>query len=177
MLDPADEYDRIMEPVMGGDIQALEKLSNSESSFPDGQDRWLGRHWLTNAIDCGTAIVVRWMLEKGASPIYLDDEGYTALHSAIEREGADKYAMMAALIEFGADVNAIGLNFWTPAHMAAVRNDVEALRILYRAGADFSLRAGDRDETPLEESRRMGAAPDVIAYLGKISQSDENRPT
>jgi Ankyrin repeats (many copies) len=162
----ADEYERIMKLVMSGDIAGLEELARTQVGFPDSQDPWLHRHWLTNAIDCGTLEVVRWMLKMGASPIYRDGEGYTSLHSAIEREEADKHELMAILIEYGADINAHGLNDWTPAHMAAARNDVEALRILHAANADLTVRTQiDNFLTPLEEARVLGSSPEVIAYL------------
>lgn len=168
--DPSDEYDRMMAPVLSADIAALEELAATEDGFPQGQDPWLKRQWLTNAIDCGSAQVVRWMLERGASPVYRDGEGYGSLHSAIERDEPDKYEIMAMLIEFGADLNAHGLNDWTPAHLAAARNDVEALRILHAAGADFSARTRiDYYATPLQEARKLGCSADTVAYLEAVA--------
>src|SRR4051794_7158931 len=131
------DYDEIMKCLSGDDIEALEELARIVDGFPAGKDDFIQRHWITNAIDCGNTKVVRWMLKKGAPVIFRNDEGYTVLHSAIERQTPDKYEIMQVLIDGGADVNAHGVNDWTPAHMAAVRNDVEALRILYDAGADF----------------------------------------
>ncbi|MFY9233773.1 MAG: ankyrin repeat domain-containing protein [Fimbriimonadaceae bacterium] len=160
---------------MSGDIAALGELALTEEGFPAGEDPWLHRHWLTNAIDCGSAKVVRWMLQKGASPVFADGEGYTSLHSAIEREEADKYEIMTMLIEFGADLNAHGVNDWTPAHLAAARDDVEALRILNAANADFSIRTRiDSHLTPLEEARLLGHSPEAVAYLkGLANQARE----
>ncbi|MCC6403497.1 MAG: ankyrin repeat domain-containing protein [Fimbriimonadaceae bacterium] len=155
-----------MEPILSADIEALEFLARDHAPFLLGTDPWLQWHWLTNAIDCGSASVVRWMLEKGASPVSRDEEGYTALHSAIEREASDKYQIMAMLIESGADLNARGVNDWTPAQLAAVRDDVAALRILYEAGASCSVRTRvDPFSTPLEEARLLGCSAEVVAFL------------
>lgn len=162
----AEEYARIMEPVISGDIPSLELLAESVDGFPAGQDPWLNRHWITNAIDCGSASAVRWMLERNAPVVFRDSEGYTVLHSAIEREEDDKYEVMSMLIEFGADVNAHGTQDWTPSHMAAVRNDLQALRLLHQAGGDFSIRTRiDMHATVLEEARQAQCSPEVLAFL------------
>jgi len=50
---PAEVYELLMEPVLSGDIGALETLARDHAPFPLGTDPWLQRHWLTNAIDCG----------------------------------------------------------------------------------------------------------------------------
>lgn len=165
-MHPAEVYEPLMEPVLSGDIGALETLARDHAPFPLGTDPWLQRHWLTNAIDCGCASVVRWMLEKGASPVFRDEEGYTTLHSAIEREASDKYEIMAMLIELGADLNAHGINDWTPAHLAAARDDVAALRMLHEAGASICIRTRvDHFATPLEEARHLGSSAEVVAFL------------
>lgn len=121
-----EEYKRIMKPVISGDLAALDELARTQAGFPAGQDPWLEQYWLSIAIGCGTPKVVRWMLENGASPVFPYDDGYGPLHSALERDETVRYEMMAILIEFGADVNAHGINDWTPAHLAAALNDLEA---------------------------------------------------
>jgi ankyrin repeat protein len=156
----------IMNALMADDIPALEEISEILDDFPMGKDDFIHRHWITNAIDCGSVGVVRWMLEKHAPVVFLDDCGYTVLHSAIERDEPDKYEMMRLLIASGADMNAHGVNDWTPAHMAAVHNDVEALRILRDGGADFTKRTRIDDyATPLEEAIIVGKSPDAVAFL------------
>jgi ankyrin repeat protein len=166
------DYDDIMKSIMAGDVKALEDLTQLVDDFPTGKDDFISRHWITNGIDCGTSEVVAWMLSKGAPVVFRDDEGYTVLHSAIEREKPDKYELIRLLIDAGADINAHGVNDWTPAHMAAVRNDVEALRILHSAGADFSITTRIDDyATPLEEARNLGGAAEAVAYLQKNIES------
>lgn len=157
------------------DFPALEELAQCCDTFPDGVDDLIGRHWITNAIDCGSAEVVSWMLSHGATiPVDVKD-GYTVLHSVIERDKDDKYQMMRILIAAGADVNEIGIHGYTPAHQAAVRNDVEALKILNEMGADFNIQTSVDDyATPLEEAISLNRtdAKDAIHYLQSLNQKE-----
>ena len=85
------------------------------------------------------------------------EEGYTVLHSALERTTLDRYDLLELLLQHGASIDAHGINDWTPAHMAAVRDDVAALKLLHRFGANFSIRTRiDSYATPLEEANSLG---------------------
>lgn len=160
------DYDDIMKPLMAGDLAALEEIASIVDDFPCGKDDISSRHWITNAIHCGTKEVVAWMLAKGAPVVFRDDEGFTVLHSAIDREKPDRIEIIRMLLEAGADINAHGTNDWTPADYAAVRNDVEALRVLVESGADLSARTRvDGYATPLEVAENLGSSPDAVAYL------------
>jgi ankyrin repeat protein len=65
--------------------------------------------------------------------------------------------VLERLLRAGAPVNLKGLNDWTPAHMAAARDDVEVLRLLVAHGADLTIRTTIDDyATPLEEVRTLG---------------------
>jgi ankyrin repeat protein len=152
------DYPDFHEAIMAGDVKALEEIAQFVDGFPPD--------WITDAIHCGTVKVVAWMLAHGAPAVFVADDGYSVLHCSIEREKPDKYEIMRMLIEAGADVNAKGINDWTPAHMAAVRNDVEALKILRVAGADFTIRTKiDNYATPLEEAVMLGSTPETVTYL------------
>ncbi len=160
------DYNDIMRLMVAGDVAGLEEIAQSVAGFPSGKDDFLGRYWITNAIDCGTAEVVAWMLSKGAPVGFRDDEGFTVLHSAIDREKPDRTRVMSMLLEAGADINARGVNDWTPAHHAAARNDVEALKLLVEAGADLGIRTQiDGHATPLEEAEILGGSPEALAFL------------
>lgn len=160
------DYDDIMKPLIAGDVEALEEIASIVDDFPCGRDDFISRHWITNAIDCGTKEVVAWMLSKKAPVVFRDDEGFTVLHSAIDREKPDRIEIMAMLLEAGADINAHGINDWTPAHHAAVRNDVEALKFLVESGADLTIRTRiDEYATPVEEAEILGNSPDAVAFL------------
>lgn len=157
-----------MDAIRTTDLATLQDVASHWDEFPSGKDD-SAKHWLIHAIDCGTRETVGWMLSHGATPrIGAPDDGYTVLHTVIEREGPEKYPIMRALIAAGADIDEIGIHGYAPAHQAAVRNDVEALRILHESGADFSIRTTVDDYfTPLEEARSLNEqrAADAIRYL------------
>jgi uncharacterized protein len=170
------DYDAIMEAIRASDFEAMNEFAECWDEFPCGRDDLIGRHWITNAIDSGSVEVVAWMLSHGASvPIQVDD-GYSVLHSVIERSNEDKYEMMSILIDAGADVDEIGIHGYAPSHHAAVKNDVRALKILHENGADFNLRTTVDDyATPLEEARSMTRrnATEAIGFLQSLEEEQE----
>lgn len=166
------DHRTIVDAIQNADLAILEELAAHWPAFPEGVDD-SGTRWITNAIACGSAGVVRWMLSHGASAGIEADDGYTVLHSAIERSQPDRHQIMQDLIAAGADVNEIGIHGYTPAHLAAVRNDVEALKVLHERGADFSIRTSVDDYyTPLEEARSLKGerAAEAISYLETLGE-------
>jgi ankyrin repeat protein len=168
MSNQSPEYDLIYWPLVEGDIPRLTELALKLGQFARRQDDFIERHWIRNAIDSGTLEVVRWLLAEGAPTVFVDEAGYSVLHSAIERTLPDKHEILRTLIDAGADLNAYGFNGWTPLHLAAARNDVDSLRILRDAGADLSIRTkiilGEEQETPLEVALACDAK-DAIVFL------------
>ncbi|HXT00661.1 MAG TPA: ankyrin repeat domain-containing protein [Elusimicrobiota bacterium] len=161
----ASDYDTIMEALKSAGLDRLEALSREVKGFPDGVDSFIRRRWIRNAIDCGSKQAVEWMLRKGLDLNFRDEEGYTPLLCAIERETEDRYEVLELLLAAGAPVNSKGINDWTPAHMAAARDDIKALDILIRHGADLSIRTEIDDyATPLEEARHLGKV-NIVRYL------------
>lgn len=155
------DYDQAMTAIMTGDLPYLERLAATHENLPAGRDALVGRGrtWLRNAIDVGPMAVVKWMLDRGAPINFQDDEGFPALHAAIDRDKPDRLEVIELLCATGADVNARGINDWTPLHHAAAWNDVEVLKILLRQGADPRLRTRiDQYATPLEEARNLDKA-------------------
>ena len=164
------DFEYAWETLCKGDIVRLEELAELEESFPNGTDNFLGRRWVRNAIDSESVVSVRWMLSKRVDLLFQDDEGYTPLHSAIECGPQFRHAILRALLEAGAAVNLKGINDWTPAHHAAFRNDVEALKLLVAFGADLGIRTEIDDyATPLEEARTFGCA-EASAYLASVAE-------
>lgn len=152
-----EEYLRGIKVLETGSLADLEQLAAEIPGFPEGVDPFIGRRWIINAIDTGSTMAVRWMLGKGINLNFRDEEGVTPLHCVIDCSRPDKYDLLELLIVAGAPLNLKGLNDWTPAHNAAARDDVEALRILVRHGADLSIRTEiDEYATPLEEARHLG---------------------
>lgn len=154
----SDDYSSIMNILVGEDMKDLNLVDQEKHDFPFGVDDFIGRRWIINAIDGGSVEAVRWMLNKGVSLQFRDEEGYTVLHACVERKHKGKYEIMRDLVAAGADINAKGLNDWTPLHMAAARNDVEAVEILLASGADTTIRTTiDNFATPEEEAISLGA--------------------
>ena len=151
----SDEYADTLEILRGTNLRELELLRETIGHFPHGKDSFIERHWITNAIDCGSMETVKWMLSKNVELKFRDDEGYTPLHSSIGRDLSNKYEVFEALIKAGADINAHGPNDYTPLHLAIIRNDLKAVSILIQAGADKTIRTRiDNYETPMELAQR-----------------------
>lgn len=158
-------YQRILDALATGTRHEWERLSAEVSGFPHGVDDLVHRRWIVNALGSGSIDSVRWMLEKHVDLNFRDEEGYTPLHVAIEREPPARYELLELLLHAGAPINRKGINDWTPAHMAAARDDVEALKVLVRHGADLSIRTQIDDyATPLEEARNLGST-NAAKYL------------
>ena len=154
MTDSHKEYLYLIDLLAQGNIELLEEAEKVIESFPTGIDNYLQRHWITNAIDCGSLASVKWVLSRSVDLNFRDDEGYTPLLSALERERPEKHEILQLLIDSGAPLNKKGVNDWTPLHMAAVREDIEALKLLIKNGADLSIRTEIDDyATPLEEAK------------------------
>lgn len=148
------DYDYAFAVLASGDEAQLAELEKFLDGFPNGVDDFINRRWIINAIDCGSLASIEWMLSRNIDLTFRDEEGYTVLHRALEREKPNKYEILTLLLKHGAPVNAHGINDWTPAHMAVVRDDIEALKLLIRFNADLSIRTRIDDyATPLEEAR------------------------
>lgn len=149
-----EDYKYISDVLASGDEILLAELEQVLDGFPNGVDDFTGCHWIINAISVGSISSITWMLSHNVDLTFRDQDGYTVLHAALEREKPDKYQVMELLLKHGASVNAHGVNDWTPAHMAAARGDIEALKLLIRFGADLSIRTRiDEYAIPLEEAR------------------------
>jgi ankyrin repeat protein len=165
----SQDYQYMTEVLASGTVNDLEELAGLCEDFPGGRDPLVGRHWITNAIDCGSELAVAWMLSKGVDLSFRDEEGYTVLHSALERASDDKYRVLELLLRHGAPVNARGINDWTPAHMAAVREDIEGLKLLVAYKADLSIRTTiDHYATPLEEARLLKKEA-AVRFLERVA--------
>ena len=96
-----------------------------------------------------------------------DRDGSTALHCAVWK---DQRAVVAFLLEAGADVNAHSNNdHWgtTPLHAAAHANRTALLRLLIDAGADLQAR-DMANRTPLEHTtfHKATAAANILKEHG-----------
>lgn len=143
--------------LRAGRIDGLEALEREIEGFPHGADAHMNERWILHALDVGPLDTVRWMVDRGVDLGFCDEAGYTPLLSALERTDDERLAVLELLLRAGAPVDAKGIHDWTPAHMAAARDDVDALRVLVAHGADLSIRTVIDDcATPLEEARSLG---------------------
>ena len=172
-----EKYYLIFNNLLNGTVEDWECLAQQFSDFPHGFDSVVERYWIENAIDCGSLKCVQWMISKGVTLRFIDCEGYSPLHCCIDRELPDKYEMLQLLIDSGADINigteleTMATNGWSPLHMAAVRNDLKAIKILLDNGADTTLKTIIDDYcTAEQEATIVGkheAAGLIRAYKSK----------
>ena len=155
--------------IQKGTITDLEELAELDDHFPYGEDPLINTRWILHALGIGPFDSIRWMLAKKVELNFRDAAGETPVQAAIERDNEDRYEVLVSLLEAGADVNIKGQNDWTPAHLAAVRNDVEALKILVAHGADLTIKTEIDDyTTPLEEARilnKHSSCSEAISFL------------
>lgn len=152
------ELDHVVEGLRHGDEQDLQALSRRYPNFPKGIDPFVGDPWIVFAMDVGSIRAIRWMLEAGIDIDAKSDANEAPIHACLERASPDRYDVLQELIAAGADIQIRGRNDWTPLHLAAARNDVKAIEILLKAGADIGARTGmDTESTPEEEALRLGA--------------------
>lgn len=163
------DYHYISGLLKTGSKEQLDELSELADEFPDGEDDFVGRRWIRNAVDFGSSLAIVWMLEKKVELAFNDDEGYPILLSAIESGRSDRYEVLELLLQHGAPTDMRGINDWTPLHMAAARNDVKAVKLLLAYGADPAAKTRIDDyATPLEEARILGSN-DAVEYLETVA--------
>lgn len=154
------EYNYIIDILIRGNPITWKKLAKKVRDFPNGCDEFIGRRWITNAIDCGSLKAIRWMLSQDINLKFVDEEGYSVLHSCIERTLPNKYNIMQLLIDHKADINVgvsvenLAVNGWSPLHLAVARKDIKAVQLLLKNGANTYLKTCIDDYHTAEEAAR-----------------------
>jgi ankyrin repeat protein len=136
MSNPWDDYEYITDKLRHGTKADWEELAQLLDGFPNGNDDWLNRAWITNAIDLCSIAAIEWMISKNVNLRFRDDEGYTPLHSAIERRFDDRVAVIELLVRFGANIDEIGLATTTPLLFALEMKEDDCAIALLRLGAN-----------------------------------------
>lgn len=146
-----------------GDLAALRTLLGEPPDFPNCRGpAGGGEIILEYAIYHSPLAFIRSLLELGADPNYEDHAGFPSLIAALSTDRADRYEMVELLLAFGADIQARGINDWTPLHYAAATDDQDGIRLLLARGADPSARTRIDDcATPLEEAEILGRSAAV----------------
>ena len=151
--------------VQRGDIAAVKRRVLSEPTYLNSRD-YVGDTPLLTAIGSDQIALVQFLLTHDADPNVTVDDGYTCLLTAVESDAQDSVSIVELLVKFGADIDAIGTNGWTPLHMAAARGHIDKARLLIDAGADVDKRTDiDASETPLMEAAYAGKPKTVRLLL------------
>jgi ankyrin repeat protein len=102
--------------------------------------------------------VVDLLLERGADPAppSANPQAFTALHSAAASDaGTRDMAIVRALVEAGAPVNARSGSGTTPLHTAAFLGDADVAELLLSRGGDPRIASND-GKTPIDLAREKG---------------------
>jgi ankyrin repeat protein len=132
---------------------------------------------LHRAAKNGYPRAIDFLAEKGADLNVPDNHGKTALYWTVERR---RYTSIAALLRAGADTE-IGIKRTeeTPLHKALAENDIRAIEMLVKGGADVNM-ANSKGETPLQiaEKRKMKNAVKLLKEAeSKCDQAGYNNDT
>ena len=146
-----------------GDLAALKALLGDPPDFPNGRGpAGVGEIILEYAIYHSPLSFIRALLKHGADPNYDAHAGFPSLIAALSSGRPDRYELARLLLAFGADIQARGLNDWTPLHYSAANDDLDGVRLLLAHGADPNARTRiDALATPLEEALHLGRAAAV----------------
>lgn len=162
----ADRFRRIDAAITAGDLAALRASLDDPDGFPNVRpDGGIRCSLLQHAIYHAPLSLVRELLAAGADPNYDDHDGFPSLIAALSSgqraPGAtprrDVPAVVAALLDAGADINQRGLNDWTPLQWAAGVGDAAMVEQLLVRGADPHQRTRiDDRETARDMAQRAG---------------------
>lgn len=95
MTVPGD--DPLRTAMRAGDIAALDRIAAERPGTAEKADRF------RDAVALCAVATVRWFLDRGADPDLSAQDGFPALHLAIDRTGADRVEVVALLLGRGAD--------------------------------------------------------------------------
>jgi ankyrin repeat protein len=143
---------------VAGDADALaDSLGDRRWFDAELPETFGGGHALVYAIYWSPPAFVASMIEAGADVNFAADDGFPALFAALSRDAPPRHDVLAVLLTHGADVDARGINDWTPLHHAVNQRDAVAVRMLLAAGADPRLRTRiDQYATALDDARAIG---------------------
>jgi uncharacterized protein len=148
----------IHEAYRRGDLEALRRLLGDPPDFPNSRGpAGAGENILEHAIHHSPLAFIQTLLELGADPNHPDDAGFPSLIAALSADRPDRHQIIELLLAFGANLQAHGINDWTPLHYAAAAGDLDGIRLLLAHGADPNARTRiDACATPLEEAEILG---------------------
>lgn len=153
---------------LGGDVNAKNRLGRSPL------------HHACLQVSPLTPGHIRCLTAHGADVHARDDRGDAAIHLAAQLQVHNVTAVLEALLEAGADPNAISLRGWTPLSLAAAFNTSEdCVRGLLNAGADpnasVHVRAGEAPLDPFDHRSIVQRSREVMSayHLSLIGVSTD----
>lgn len=179
----AKKFQRMDEAFRAGDLDGLLAALDDPTVVPNGRLPSAAGTCLVYAIYHSPLNFIRTLLEIGADPNALADDGFppliAALSCARESPGTvrrtDVADIIRMLLRFGANPNQRGINDYTPLHMAAAEHHALAVQILLDGGADPDLQTRiDECETPLELAKRAGRTV-IVEILARKGQPVRQR--
>ncbi|GBG24049.1 Ankyrin repeat domain-containing protein 1 [Hondaea fermentalgiana] len=132
---------------IGGILNLMKQLENSVSFHANMRQLRTGETATMHAARADQSDMIRLLLEKGANINALSNEGWAALHHAVDAKQA---STVKFLLQYRADPNiGAGIGIGTALHLAVRLNRLEAVCVLLDA-TDIDLQAKDgRGRTPL----------------------------
>jgi ankyrin repeat protein len=133
---------------------------------PNFSDSWghTAMHFAANNQDLVEAdLTVRTLKEHGGHLDALDNDGWTPLYDAVDRNNVNA---VSVLLQHGAAINTCNKENATPISRAVFMNHVEIVKVLCRNGAQFVWKGREqRMENVLEHAARYGSVEvmDIIA--------------
>ncbi|MCJ7500583.1 ankyrin repeat domain-containing protein, partial [bacterium] len=111
------------------------------------------------------------LLELGADANYGDHAGFPSLIAALTTDRDDRFDIVELLISYGVDIQQYGHNGYTPLYWAAAGDDVPAIELLIKNGADTAARTlVDDYNTPEEEAELLNCQQAVTALQKAVGK-------
>jgi ankyrin repeat protein len=158
MPDDMREHIEIERALRAGRLEDLPESITTHPDYPNVSDRYTQTPLVISAISWAPISCVHELVDAGADVNVAVSDGFPAVLGAVMSSRPDRINLVQSLVELGADIEARGINNWTPLHAAASTNEADLVALLLSLGADPSARTViDDDATPLEEARRAGS--------------------
>ena len=121
--------------------------------------------------------MVKFLLDSGADPNALDDQGTLALNAIAFRSGPENLAIAKLLLERGANVNKRDRRGWTPIHAVAGSGQIDIAKLLIEHGANLNVLAinGYKPVSPLSiavETNNMDMAALLVEHGAQPDMPD-----